>query len=108
MQAIVAVVQTGHVPEIFALFGLGLLLATVGQLLFAPGLREVVGIAWSLPIVAAIGAVVALTTDAYLRAGPWTLPSTHDIGLFVFEGAWVAFGATILNQRRVMRPAALP
>jgi hypothetical protein len=107
VQALITVVRTGHVPEIFALFGLGLLLVIVGQILFAPGLRKVVGTAWALPIVAAVGAAVALTTDAYLTAGPWTLPSTHDIGLFVFEGAWVDIGATILHQRQGMQTAAL-
>jgi hypothetical protein len=99
VQTVVQVVRTGHVPEVFALFGLGMLLAIVGQLLFASGLRPVVGGAWLLPIVAALGAVVALSTDAYLTIGPWALPSTHDIGLFVFEAAWVALGVALLAGR---------
>jgi hypothetical protein len=104
VQAVLAVVRTGHVPETFALFGLGLLLVIIGQLLFASGLRPVIGAAWPLPILGALGAIVALTTDAYLTAGSWSLPSTHDIGLFVFEAAWVALGTTMLAQRGSMRP----
>lgn len=95
VQAVVEVVRTGEVPENFALFGLGFLLAIVGQFLFAPGLRAVVGAAWPLPIVGAFGTIVALAT-----AGP-----IHDIGLFVFEGAWVALGATMLARRPRVRTA---
>jgi hypothetical protein len=66
VQAVLAVIRTGHVPETFAPFGLGLLLVIIGQLLFASGLRPVIGAAWPLPILGALGAIVALTTDAYL------------------------------------------
>jgi hypothetical protein len=99
VQTVVQMVRTGHVPEVFALFGLGMMLAIAGQLLFASGLRPVVGVAWLLPVVAALGAVVALSTDVYLTVGPWPLPSTHDIGLFVFEAAWVALGVALLAGR---------
>jgi hypothetical protein len=41
-----------------------------------------VGWGWLIPLVAVAGLIVALTaTDAL---GP-----THDIGLFIFEAAWV-------------------
>jgi hypothetical protein len=103
VQTVVQVVRTGHVPAVFALFGLGMLLAIVGQLLFASGLRPVVGVAWPLPIVGALGAVIALSTDVYLTIGPWLLPSTHDIGLFVFEAAWVALGVALLAGRPSLR-----
>jgi hypothetical protein len=96
VQTVIQVVRTGHVPAVFALFGLGMLLVIAGQLLFASGLRSVAGAAWPLPIVAAFGAVVALSTDAYLTVGSWHFPSTHDLGLFVFEAAWVALGAALL------------
>jgi hypothetical protein len=96
VQAVAEVLRTGDVPENFALFGLGFLLATIGQLLFAPGLRAVVGGAWPLVIVGALGTIVALT----IAADP-----VHDIGLFVFEAAWVALGATMLAQRRAVRAA---
>jgi hypothetical protein len=105
VQAVIEVVRTGDVPGNFALLGLGFLLAIVGQVLFAPGLRAAIGAAWLLPIVAALGATVALATDAHLMAGPLALPSTHDIGLFVFEAAWVALGARMLARRPVMRTA---
>lgn len=96
VQAVVGVLRTGDVPENFALFGLGFLLATIGQLLFAPGLRAVVGAAWPLVIVGALGTIVALT----IAADP-----VHDIGLFVFEAAWVGLGATMLAQRRAVHAA---
>jgi hypothetical protein len=89
VQAVVAVLRTGDVPETFVLFGLGFLLATVGQFLFAPALRPVAGAAWPLPIVAALGTIVALVT-----AGP-----VHDLGLVVFEAAWIALGATLLARQ---------
>ncbi len=96
VQVLVELVRTGDVPENFVLFGLGFLLATVGQLLFAPALRRVVGAAWPLPIVGALGTIVALAVDA---------DPLHDIGLFLFEGAWVALGATMLARRPAMRTA---
>jgi hypothetical protein len=96
VQAVVEVLRTGDMPENFALFGLGFLLAIVGQLLFASALRPVVGTAWLLPIVGALGTIVALAI---------AVDPIHDIGLFVFEGAWVLLGATMLTQRRAMRAA---
>jgi hypothetical protein len=103
VQTVIQVVRIGHVPEVFALFGLGMLLVIAGQLLFASGLRSLVGAAWLLAIVGAFGAVVALFTDAYLTMGSWHLPSTHDIGLFVFEAAWVTLGVALLVSRRGLR-----
>jgi len=43
-----------------------------------------------LPIVAVAGLVMALFLDAV---------GLHDIGLFVFEGAWVALGVVVLRTR---------
>jgi hypothetical protein len=43
-----------------------------------------------LPIVALVGLVMALFLDAV---------GLHDIGLFVFEGAWVVLGAAVLRTR---------
>jgi hypothetical protein len=96
VQAVVEVLRTGDVPENFALFGLGFLLALVGQLFFASALRPVVGAAWLLPLVGAAGAIVAVAI---------AVDPIHDIGLFVFEASWVALGAAMLTQRRVMRTA---
>jgi hypothetical protein len=90
VQLIVEEIRTGEVPENFVLFGLGFLLVLVGQLLFAWDLRATVGWAWVLPLVATAGLVVALTvTDG-----------VHDIGLFVFEAAWVALGVALLRAER--------
>jgi len=93
VQAGVSMVRTGEVPETFFLFLFGFLFLIVGQVLFARELRHHVGWAWLLPLVAVVGLIVALTaTDAL---GP-----THDIGLFIFEAAWVALGVALLSPAR--------
>ena len=74
------------------------MLVLVGQLLFARDLRAKLGRAWLLPIVAVVGIVVALTGGEN---------PIHDVGLFVFEGAWVALGVAILRADRLApRPSA--
>jgi hypothetical protein len=90
VQAAISVTRTGQVPENFVLFLLGFLLLAVGQLLFAANLRRLLGWAWLMPLVAVVGLIVALTaTDAL---GP-----THDIGLFLFEAAWVVLGVALMR-----------
>lgn len=98
IQVLVEVARTGGVPENFALFGLGFLLALVGQLLFAHDLRPRLGHAWVLPLVAAAGVLVGLAVEA----DPY-----HDIGLFVFEGAWVMLGVALRRLERSPEPPAL-
>lgn len=90
VQAAVAVARTGDVPDNFILFALGFLLLLVAHPLFAWGLRPALGRAWLLPLVGAVGILVAIGTEA---------DPIHDIGLFVFEGAWVALGVALLRQR---------
>lgn len=53
IQVLIEVARTGAVPENFALFGLGFLLALVGQLLVAHDLHPRLGHAWVLPLLAA-------------------------------------------------------
>jgi hypothetical protein len=93
----VELVRTGDIPENFVLFLLGFLLILVGQLLFARDLRRALGRGWVLPIVAVAGLVMALFLDAV---------GLHDIGLFVFEAAWVALGVAVLRRRGAS--AAIP
>jgi hypothetical protein len=94
IQVIAEQIRTGEIPENFILFALGFLLVTVGQLLFARDLRPTIGRAWVLPLVAAAGLVVALTvTDGI-----------HDIGLFVFEAAWVGLGVALLRAMPTAAP----
>ena len=50
-----------------------------------------------LPLVGAAGILVAVTLDVHLVD---ELPSLHDIGLFVFEGAWIALGIALLQTER--------
>jgi hypothetical protein len=88
VQAVVELVRTGEVPDNFILFGVGFILLVVGHLLFARELRPALGRAWLLPILAAAGAFVALAVEA---------DPAHDIGLFAFEGAWVALGLALLR-----------
>jgi hypothetical protein len=92
VQVIVEQARTGQIPDNFALFALGFLLVLIGQALFGPGLRGTVLLhAWPLPLLATLGLVVALAV---------TIDPIHDIGLFVFEGAWIAFGVLLLRSRR--------
>ena len=90
---LIGVVLTGDLLEVFVLFGLGFLLLIVGHLMFAPGLRHigVLGHAWVLPLVAAAGAIVGIVVSA---------DPIHDVGLIVFELAWVAFGVALLRADR--------
>ena len=85
----VELIRTGEVPENFIFFLIGFLLILVGQLLFARDLRPALGRAWVFPIVAVAGLVMALFLDAV---------GLHDIGLFVFEGAWVGLGVALLQR----------
>ncbi|MDQ2983071.1 MAG: hypothetical protein M3R70_03960 [Actinomycetota bacterium] len=89
IQVFVELIRTGDIPDNFVLFAIGFLLVLVGQLLFARDLRPALGRAWILPIVAVGGLVLALFLDAV---------GLHDIGLFVFEGAWVALGIALLRS----------
>jgi hypothetical protein len=91
IHVVVELVRTGDIPENFILFAIGFLLILVGQLLFARDLRPGLGRGWLLPIVAVAGLVMALFLDAV---------GLHDIGLFVFEGAWVALGVAVLRVKQ--------
>jgi hypothetical protein len=98
VQALVTVALTGDIPDNFALFGLGFVLLFLGHLLIAPGLRDTLGRVWMLPLVGAAGILVAITLD---------VDPIHDIGLFVFEGAWVALGIALLRaEHRPSRDTA--
>lgn len=90
VQAVITVAVTGDIPGNFILFGLGFLLLFVGHLLIATGLRDALGRAWILPLVGAAGILVAITVE----------DGVHDIGLFVFEGAWVALGIALLGTQQ--------
>jgi hypothetical protein len=99
VQVFVELVRTGDIPDNFVLFAIGFLLVLVGQLFFAHDLRTALGRGWLLPLVGIAGLVVALTLD---------VDPIHDIGLFVFEGAWVALGVTMLRTDLERRPQAAP
>ena len=92
----VELIRTGEIPGNFVLFLIGFLFILVGQLLFAWDLRPALGRGWVFPIVAVAGLVMALFLDAV---------GLHDIGLFVFEGAWVGLGVALL---RGSPPSARP
>jgi hypothetical protein len=97
IQVMVQLVRTGDVPENFLLFALGFVLVVFGHLLFARDLRVPLGNAWVMPLIAAAGAVVALTVEA----DPY-----HDLGLFAFEAAWVALGVALMRRRSSAVPSA--
>ena len=94
VQALITVALTGDTPGNFILFGLGFLLLFVGHVLIASGLREALGRAWVLPLVGAAGILVAITLDDE------PIEPIHDIGLFVFEGAWIALGIALMRTER--------
>ena len=94
----ISVVDTGEIPENFILFGLGFLMIFAAHLVVARPLRQVIGGAWWLSLLAAAALLVALVTNEIFI---W-----HDLGLFLFEGCWVAMG--VLAVRRVAtRPLTL-
>jgi hypothetical protein len=95
VQAVITVALTGDIPGNFILFGLGFLLLFVGHVLIATGLRDALGRAWILPLVGAAGIIVAITLN---------IDPIHDIGLFVFEGAWVALGIALLRREHQGQP----
>jgi hypothetical protein len=86
VQLAVELIRTGEVPDNFILFLIGFLLILAGPLLFARDLRPVIGRAWLFPIVAVVGLMLALFLDAI---------GLHDIGLFVFEAAWIGLGVAL-------------
>ena len=67
-------------------------------MLIATGLRDALGRAWILPLVGAAGILVAITLN---------IDPIHDIGLFVFEGAWVALGIALLRTQQRRQPVVL-
>ncbi len=95
VQVLITVAVTGDIPENFILFGLGFLLLFVGHVLIATGLRDALGRAWLLPLVGAAGILIAITLN---------IDPIHDIGLFVFDGAWVALGIVLLRGERRHHP----
>lgn len=96
VQVVVVQVRTGDVPHTFLLFAVGFLLVLVGQVMFAPGLfRTQLSRAWPLPVLATLGLIVGLGPD---------VDPVHDIGLLVFEGAWVGFGVVLLRGAPVPKP----
>jgi hypothetical protein len=97
VQALITVALTGDLPENFILFGLGFLLLFGGHVLIATGLHDPLGRAWILPLVGAAGICLAITLD---------VDPIHDVGLFVFESAWVAIGIALLRMER--RPQPVP
>jgi hypothetical protein len=98
VQVAVEQLRSGDFPDNWVLFALGLLLVTVGQLLFARDLRATVGRAWVVPLVAVAGLIVALTAGGAI----------HDLGLVVFEAAWVVLGVALLRAARTPAPALAP
>jgi hypothetical protein len=97
VQLVVSAVRTGEVPQNFILFAIGFLLVFVAHLVVARPLAAVLGGAWWLSVVAAVALLAALVTNEVFI---W-----HDLGLFVFEGCWVAVGVLAVRQTR--QPATL-
>jgi hypothetical protein len=99
VQAVISVVRTGEIPDNFILFAIGIVLLFVGQPLFAIGARRRLARQWPFLILATVGLFLV-----FIDVGP-----IHDIGLFVFEGSWVAFGISLIRKAESRAaPAAHP
>jgi hypothetical protein len=101
VQTAVEVARTGGVPETFVLFAFGFLLLFLAHVIVISPLRRLpIGRGWILPLVALAGGVMAtIETDP-----PGRVPSVHDIGLFIVEGAWIAFGVVLLRRADASTP----
>ncbi|MGH2756770.1 MAG: hypothetical protein ACRDI3_03170 [Actinomycetota bacterium] len=86
-------ISVGRSPEAFWLFFFGFLSLIVGTGLLASGMRKAIVMKQYAPwvAVASIGAFVA----TFIAVDPF-----HDIGLFVFDGAWIALGTKLLTHGR--------
>lgn len=96
VQSAIEVARTGDVPETFVLFAPGFLLIFLAHVLVVSPLRRLpLGRGWVLPLIALAGGIVAGAAVDVDPAG--RIPSVHDLALFVFEGAWIAFGVVLLR-----------
>ncbi len=92
-QALVTTLLTGDSPGGFVLFGLGFLLLVAGQLLagsviFRARAGRPVG---QLLLLASTAAVIAVAVPA----DPF-----HDLGLFLFDAAWIGVGLALIRPAR--------
>ena len=91
-----AVIDGAPAEWSFLLFAVGLLLLVVGSVPLALGLRRsgAPGAVWIAVLVAGAGGLVALGATA----DPW-----HDLGLFLFDAAWVVAGLRLLRAPEPVR-----
>jgi hypothetical protein len=86
---ITAAVGGAPAEESFLLFAVGLLLLVLGAVPFTLGLGSRLG-GWRTAVLAAgAGGAVALLAEA----DPW-----HDLGLFVFDAAWIVVGLHLVAR----------
>jgi hypothetical protein len=91
-----ALVTGAPVEESFLLFAVGLLLVGIGAVPLALAVRRSApGRMWFAVLAAAAGALVALGA----AVDPW-----HDLGLFLFCGAWIALGLRLRAPARAAAP----
>ena len=92
-QVITSIVTAREIPEVFALWALGMLLMLVGLILVAIGLRAGGSRrVWITPLISTAGILLA--------ASP-----LHDFGLFMFAAGWIAMGVTMVARGPGMRVA---
>jgi hypothetical protein len=89
-QALVSTAATGDEPGGFVLFGLGFLLLVGGQIIAGCSILRAgaAGATGWLLLLASTAAVVAVA----VRADPF-----HDLGLFLFDAAWIGIGLCLLR-----------
>ena len=93
LQALVSTAATGNEPGGFVLFGLGFLLLVGGQIvaglsILRAGDARATG---SLLLLASAAAVIAVAVPA----DPF-----HDLGLFLFDAAWIGVGLVLIRPAR--------
>jgi hypothetical protein len=86
-QSLVSVWRTGELPDTYAVLGTGVVTLLVGQTLLALDLRRRLIGAWPLLAAADVGLMLSL-----VDVGP-----SRDLGLILFECAWVAFGLLLFR-----------
>ena len=93
VQTIASQISVGRSPEAFWLFLFGFLFLIIGTGLLASGMRKAAVMkTYALWVaVACVGALVA----TFAAVDPF-----HDIGLFVFDAAWIALGTKLLTRER--------
>jgi hypothetical protein len=93
VQALVSTAATGDEPGGFVLFGLGFLLVVGGQMLAGFSILRAAA-------ARATGWLLLLATAAAVIAVAVPADPLHDLGLFLFDAAWIGVGLVLIRPAR--------